>query len=273
MNSPYSLVPEAESLEPTCSAGDPSATSSGTTTASACLPHGSQTDLSPPPRSLATCVSSYSPVPLSNTEDLRTWLQRAFPASRSPSLESKKEPTTNATCGQQHGTLFAWFDRLASCWKTSQDSFLADTQQSSSVTWPRWGMWDGGAAYQQPIPARITNASDGGLWPTPRANDAEKRGEIANDPRNGLPAAVKYWPTPAARDYRGQHAKDSEAFQARQDHTRGVNLVEEMQRRGEIGQLNPVWVEWLMGWPIGWTELKPLETGKFREFVSQHGTY
>ena len=23
------------------------------------------------------------------------------------------------------------------------------------------------------------------------------------------------------------------------------------------GQLNPPWVEWLMGWPIGWTDLKP----------------
>jgi hypothetical protein len=28
------------------------------------------------------------------------------------------------------------------------------------------------------------------------------------------------------------------------------------------GQLNPTWVEWLMGWPLGWTDLKPLETVK-----------
>ena len=33
------------------------------------------------------------------------------------------------------------------------------------------------------------------LWPTPRANDAEKRGNISQDPRNGLPGAV-LWPTP-----------------------------------------------------------------------------
>ena len=25
------------------------------------------------------------------------------------------------------------------------------------------------------------------------------------------------------------------------------------------GRLNPAWVEWLMGWPIGWTLLEPLE--------------
>lgn len=26
------------------------------------------------------------------------------------------------------------------------------------------------------------------------------------------------------------------------------------------GQLNPTWVEWLMGFPIGWTELNVSET-------------
>jgi hypothetical protein len=36
------------------------------------------------------------------------------------------------------------------------------------------------------------------------------------------------------------------------------------------GQLNPEWVEWLMGWPIGLTALKPLETDKFREWQQQH---
>ncbi len=36
------------------------------------------------------------------------------------------------------------------------------------------------------------------------------------------------------------------------------------------GQLNPSWVEWLMGWPIGWTDLKPLETGKFRNVQLWH---
>jgi hypothetical protein len=29
------------------------------------------------------------------------------------------------------------------------------------------------------------------------------------------------------------------------------------------GKLNPMWVEWLMGWTLGWTDLKPLETDKY----------
>jgi hypothetical protein len=38
-----------------------------------------------------------------------------------------------------------------------------------------------------------------------------------------------------------------------------------------LGLLNPDWVEWLMGWPIGWTNLKPLETDKFQQWLDSHG--
>lgn len=27
-------------------------------------------------------------------------------------------------------------------------------------------------------------------------------------------------------------------------------------------RINPEWLEWLMGWPIGWAGLEPLETAK-----------
>jgi hypothetical protein len=39
------------------------------------------------------------------------------------------------------------------------------------------------------------------------------------------------------------------------------------------GKLNPTWVEWLMGWPLGWTDLKPLEMDKFQQWQQQHGIY
>ena len=35
--------------------------------------------------------------------------------------------------------------------------------------------------------------------------------------------------------------------------------------------INPNLYEWLMGWPIGWTDLKPLETDKFHFALQQHG--
>jgi hypothetical protein len=39
------------------------------------------------------------------------------------------------------------------------------------------------------------------------------------------------------------------------------------------GKLNPMWVEWLMGWPLGWTDLKPLETDRFLLWQQQHSDF
>lgn len=39
------------------------------------------------------------------------------------------------------------------------------------------------------------------------------------------------------------------------------------------GRLNPEWVEWLMGWPIGHTALKPLETDRYQEWLRWHGKF
>jgi len=39
------------------------------------------------------------------------------------------------------------------------------------------------------------------------------------------------------------------------------------------GHLNPTWVEWLMGWPLEWTDLKPLEMDKCLYARQPHGEY
>lgn len=48
-------------------------------------------------------------------------------------------------------------------------------------------------------------------------------------------------------------------------------LDEVVVQRAGGGHLNPDWVEWLMGWPIGWTDLEPLAMDKFRQWLEQHG--
>ncbi len=88
-------------------------------------------------------------------------------------------------------------------------------------------------------------------WATPRANDAEKRGEIANDPRNGLPAQTQ-WPTPNCRDCTREVSIKHDRLPDRVRHnTTGKNR----------GQLNPAWVEQLMGLPAGWTNFDSWPTG------------
>lgn len=44
----------------------------------------------------------------------------------------------------------------------------------------------------------------------------------------------------------------------------GVISAEERRSMaaGNGGQLNPMWVEWLMGFPLGWTDLNASETPK-----------
>ncbi|MEO6919098.1 MAG: hypothetical protein ABI171_08800, partial [Collimonas sp.] len=77
-----------------------------------------------------------------------------------------------------------------------------------------------------------------------------------------LSAQVKLHPTPCARDSKSGKGMT----QNERNRKNGPSLSE-----SSGGLLNPQWVEWLMGWPIGWTDLKPLEMDKFREWQLQHG--
>jgi hypothetical protein len=51
------------------------------------------------------------------------------------------------------------------------------------------------------------------------------------------------------------------------------NAVQQSMGKAIGGTLNPAFSEWLMGWPLGWTDLKPLGTGKFQQWQQQHGKY
>lgn len=70
---------------------------------------------------------------------------------------------------------------------------------------------------------------------------------------------LQSWPTPTAMD-----GADGLAKRYRKDAngTRSMLLSQKVNylAGGGSGQLNPEWVEWLMGFPVGWTELSPSET-------------
>jgi hypothetical protein len=78
-------------------------------------------------------------------------------------------------------------------------------------------------------------------------------------------AAKVEFPTPNARDWK-------DAGGGTQGNRKWPNWgTIAAQSSPATGRLNPEWVEWLMGWPIGWTDLKPLATDRFREWRQQHG--
>jgi len=77
-----------------------------------------------------------------------------------------------------------------------------------------------------------------------------------------LTAAVRRWPTPTMKDNRPTSQDSREKYGA------GLALSEVAG-----GKLNPPWVEWLMGWPIGWTDLQPLGKDKFQQWLERPGKY
>lgn len=129
----------------------------------------------------------------------------------------------------------AKYDPQKSMWKTAQLSLLEDSAEYSE-TWPNWGSMQNGALFLRPTWWGAMVETESGLWPTP-----------------------------CARDYRGVFRAEVGAAR-RLLSKRGIPLNEAVG-----GLLNPEWVEWLMGWPIGWTGLKPLETGRLQEWLQQHG--
>jgi len=69
------------------------------------------------------------------------------------------------------------------------------------------------------------------------------------------------WPTPAARDFKGPCWNTP--ARACLDHAveRGETKTKKYpQPSPDGGRLNPEFVEWLMGFPIGWTDCDALET-------------
>lgn len=77
------------------------------------------------------------------------------------------------------------------------------------------------------------------------------------------------WPTPRASDYKG--ATSAEAMSKAAARGFNPNLPEATAASVGGGKLNPTWVEWLMGWPLGWTDLKPLEMDKSPCALQPHG--
>lgn len=75
--------------------------------------------------------------------------------------------------------------------------------------------------------------------------------DLAAKARGMWPTAMETLATPTARDWKSGKASDK---------TMARNSRPLSEQIG--GSLSPMWVEWLMAWPIGWSDLKPLEMDK-----------
>ena len=138
-------------------------------------------------------------------------------------------------CGGSSPASFARFDPDTCSWKTWGHCLLGGLIPFSG-RWPHSGTMRNGIAYR--LPPLVPRISGTGclFWRTPQAQEAGARIECRN-----LNDEVKMFPTPRVQSSRGTGP------------SRTGNKVDLQTVVG--GQLNPTWVEWLMGFPTGWTDL------------------
>lgn len=189
-----------------------------------------------------------------------------FHARTLAAQEKAQELTENeADCGATWRGSLAKYNPDTHSLKTAQCSLIEDLT-GCCVTLPRWGSMRNGELYKRRMLVRHMKGSESGLWPTPTVCGNYNRPGVSKTSGMGLASAVMLYLTPRATDV-GRGEK-SETFVKRMG-DRGSHCFQSLP--SQIGgPLNPNWVEWLMGWPIGWTDLKPLETGKFLEWQQQH---
>jgi hypothetical protein len=130
-----------------------------------------------------------------------------------------------------------------------------------------------------------TDETEFGLWATPCANEDNKSPEahmamkarMKGGPRytvTSLQVQVKMWPTPhgMSKDGKSNGPSGNELGFAvnRMEWTPDAHCYKGGERKNQLGgSLNPTWVEWLMGYPTGWTVLKDSAMQSFRKLRSR----
>ena len=200
--------------------------------------------------------------------------------NRSQSLVVEKPPKTRDISGltSNQGLLFST-QKFVSL-KTSMESLLPDrpdtTQFStmSSATWNQWVTEQRQDSSQRRKLARPTSENDGSSWPTPDVTMRPHEGNVRllrREVEAGMSkeeadsmlgrdiskpqGKLQSWPTPTARDWKdGTNPSDNAP-------TNGLlGRAAPRDPTSQPGQLSPDWVDMLMGFPVGWTDLEPWVT-------------
>jgi hypothetical protein len=133
---------------------------------------------------------------------------------------------------------------------------------TSYLTWKVQGTPSQRLIFQLSHSMPDTSDTDYSLWRTPQAANATqgpksvekyerslKTGESSITLTDQVRHEPSVWATPQARDYRtGQRRRWENPERSR-------NLNDQVAQESS-GQLNPQWVEWLMGFPIGYSDLE-----------------
>ena len=170
---------------------------------------------------------TYKPLTESRGEELLTLFREDFHAKTSVPQEKEQELMESAAgCGEKWRASFTKYDPDSCSWKTHQCSLVEDLE-SFSETWPQWGLMQDGECWEQMPLDFPTIEPEFGWLPTPVVSDAFGAGR-AGPRKNRNISSLK--------DYLSKYHK--------------------------LAYPPVIGVECMMGWPLGWTDLKPLEMDK-----------
>ena len=204
------------------------------------------------------------------------------PVNRSQMLVNKKGQKMNDGFGKISSELLTKLDRSSSFWKTLQHSLIPGMQCLPYLEpWPKAGSMLSGNVSKRKMSEPITTETGSFFLPTPTAHPENKSSKEWGYPT--LIEAAEMWPTPRTCSAMASRITSEIAWNPK----RSPNLetvvgkrmfptptVHDSKNNGgqsqmvrntpplnaQIGgKLNPPWVDWLMGFPIGWTALEPPE--------------
>lgn len=215
---------------------------------------------------------TFKPLTEDRGEELLTLYLEGFLAKTLVPQEKEQELTVNdQECGEKWQGSFTKFDLNTSSWKTHQCSLLGDLDEFLE-TWPQWGLMRNGECWEQQTLERHIRKTGFGLSPngvdsfhTPNTTGLDG----GSNSRKALKQRIEKWPTPVCQDSR--HATTRHLDPNNNYWKSNLGEVVMSLEPPTDGRLNPTWVEWLMGWPLEWTDLKPLEMDKYLEWQQQHG--
>ena len=246
-----------------------------------------------------------------NIAEWLTSYRRAFRARNFPSqttcTQAKALPELAIrTNGLQLSKPFASLNQNMSCWKMSSDfSEATAISAKSSETWPRQGMMLDGVVYPVTMLEQVTLDEESGssddsngdlstilgtcsdasaamtsgvqnVIATTTSATASEAAKMTSTNTEKYPVSSRHglriWPTPTVNDSKNtagkeQFNRNSLPLNAAVCVDDGGNIIPE-----NLGKLmNPNFCEWLMGWPVDWTGLQPLETDKYQQWLRLHG--
>ena len=195
-----------------------------------------------------------------------------FHVKTSVQQEREQESTeSDLECGHTWRGWLAKYDPDMSLWRTAQCSLIEDLNECLE-TLPKSGMTRNGLLWELPMLVQTIKGTESGSLakhslPTPTCNPhMPNKNANTTGPKNLVEVAQGKWehlmpkqkfPTPTVN---GNYNRKGVSKKS------GDGLATKVG-----GNLNPMWVEWLMGFPLAWTDLKPLETLKSHCAQPQHG--